>query len=124
MITFDLFWSYYPRKLARRDAEKAWAKIPPNKQLDAVEALKKHLIMWRQKATEKQFIPYPATWLNGARWEDEIELAPEMPQCDWNKNNNREPGRPRCPEQAVKQHDRNYYCAAHCARIGLKVVRG
>jgi hypothetical protein len=28
--------------------------------------------------TERQFIPHPATWLNGERWEDELET--EMPQ--------------------------------------------
>jgi hypothetical protein len=121
---FDLFWSTYPRKLARRDAERAWSKIHSSKHLDVLAALHKHIQMWKQKAVDKQFIPYPATWLNGARWEDEIELAPEMPQCDWNKNGNREPGG-RCAAQSVRQNEcGNYYCAVHCQRIGLRVVRG
>lgn len=120
---FETFWQMYPRRLARKDAERAWLKIPTPKQAEVIAALKNHLAAWKQKGTEKEFIPYPATWLNGARWEDEIELAPEMPQCDWNRNLTR--GEPaRCAEQAVKEHDGQFYCATHSARLGLKVVRG
>lgn len=120
---FDRFWETYPRKLARKDAERAWSKIPAHKHVDVLEALRKHLTMWKQQGTEKRFIPYPATWLNGARWEDEIELAPEMPQCDWNRNGSRDAGAGRCQAQALKEHDRQFYCAEHCARLGLKFLR-
>lgn len=121
---FEVFWVLYPRRLAKKDAERAWKKIPATKQTDVIEAIKKHVVLWKQSGTEKQFIPYPATWLNGARWEDEIELAPEMPQCDWNRAGTRDVGAGRCPDQATKQHDGQFYCAAHCQRLGLKVVRG
>lgn len=121
---FEVFWGIYPRRLAKKDAERAWLKIQPYKHLEVIDALRKHAIMWKQKGTEKEFIPYPASWLNGARWEDEIELAPEMPQCDWNINGNRGHGKPRCSSQAVKQNGVNFFCAEHCAALGLKVVRG
>ena len=121
---FDSFWGLYPRKLARKDAEKAWGKIPVPIQLDVVAGIKKHLVFWRQQGTEKQFIPYPATYLRGERWKDEIDLAPEMPQCDWNRNGMRDVGAPRCPDQAVKEHDGQFYCTSHVARLGLRVVRG
>jgi hypothetical protein len=121
---FETFWGLYPRRLARKDAERAWKKIPPFKQMDVISAIKNHVRMWEQKGTEKQFIPYPASWLNGARWEDEIEIAPEMPQCDWNRNGQREVGAGRCLLQAVKEQDQQFYCANHCARLGLKVVKG
>lgn len=120
---FERFWGMYPRRLARKDAERAWRKIPPFKYQDVMTALKGHVRMWEQKGTEKQFIPYPASWLNGARWEDEIELAPEMPQCDWNRNGLREAGG-RCQVQAVKEQDGQFYCTTHCGKLGLKVVRG
>lgn len=120
---FERFWETYPRRLAKKDAERAWKKIPAHKQMDVMEALRKHLTMWKQQGTEKQFIPYPATWLNGARWEDEIELAPEMPQCDWNRNGMRDVGAPRCTAQALKEHDGQHYCGEHCARLGLKFLR-
>lgn len=120
---FESFWSTYPRKLARKDAEKAWRQIHPAKQLDVVKALRAHVEAWKRKGTEKQFIPYPATWLRGERWEDEIDLPPEMPQCDWNRGGFREDG-PRCSAQSVKEHDGQFYCAAHGQRLGLRVVKG
>lgn len=119
---FEMFWKEYPRKIAKRDAEKAWLKIPVHKQMDVMAAIRTHVTSWKQQGTEKQFIPYPATWLNGARWEDEIELAPEMPQCDWNRNGNRGEAL-RCEAQAVKEHEKNFYCAPHCSRLGLKFLR-
>lgn len=120
---FDRFWTLYPRRLARKDAERAWKKIAPFKYLDVMTALKNHIRMWEQKGTDKQFIPYPASWLNSERWTDEIEVAPEMPQCDWNRNGTRETGG-RCQAQAVKEEDGQFYCGTHCQRLGLKVVRG
>ena len=27
----------------------------------------------------KQFIPHPATWLNGSRWDDEVETHEQIP---------------------------------------------
>jgi hypothetical protein len=71
---FDQFWAAYPRKVSKAAAEKAWAKIAPDAAqlaviLAAVEAHKASE-KWRKDAGE--FIPYPATWLNGRRWEDEV----------------------------------------------------
>jgi hypothetical protein len=120
---FESFWTIYPRKIARKYAQDAWKKIPAYKHLDVLNALKNHVTSWKQKGTEKQFIPYPATWLNGARWEDEIELAPEMPQCDWNRNGSRDVAAGRCEAQAVKEHEKNFYCGPHCLRLGLKFLK-
>lgn len=91
--------------------------------MEVIEGIKKHIIMWKQQGTEKQYIPHASSWLNGMRWTDEIEVAPEMPQCDWNKNGNREVGESRCEAQAVKEHEKNFYCAPHCSRLGLKFLK-
>ena len=120
---FEVFWKEYPRKTAKKDAEKAWRKIQAHKHLDVIEATRKHALMWRQQGTEKQYIPYPASWLRGERWEDEIEIAPEMPQCDWNRNGMRDMGAPRCKAQALKEHEGQFYCALHCTRLGLKFLK-
>ena len=70
--SFDQFWSAYPRKVNKPGAQRAFAKINPDetlleKMLSAID---------RQKASsqwqEPQYIPHPATWLNGHRWEDEV----------------------------------------------------
>lgn len=120
---FERFWREYPRKIARKDAEKAWSKIPLHKLVDVMNAVRLHTLAWKQQGTEKQFIPYPATWLRGARWEDEIEVAPEMPQCDWNRAGTRDVGAPRCDVQAIKEHDGQFYCGSHCQRLGLKFLK-
>lgn len=68
--TFDDFWLLYPRRVARRDAMKAWAQMTPAEQMAAVVAMVDWRRVWASKDTE--FLPYPATWLRGARWEDEL----------------------------------------------------
>ena len=70
---FDRFWGAYPRKVSKADARKAFAKLNPDVALveDMLRALdwQKRLPEWTKDGVK--FIPYPATWLNGRRWEDE-----------------------------------------------------
>ena len=68
---FDKFWQLYPRKCSKKDAMKAWAKLKPAEQGKALEALPKHVKHWSGNAL--MFIPYPATWIRGERWEDELQ---------------------------------------------------
>lgn len=69
---FDRFWSAYPRKTAKQDALKAWRRLAPDPALLAIilTALDthKHSDQWTRDGG--RFIPHPATWLNGRRWED------------------------------------------------------
>ncbi len=72
--TFNIFWKAYPRKVAKADAEKVFNKIYLNEHLletmlTAIEVAKKSE-GWQKE--NGKFIPHPATWLNGKRWEDEI----------------------------------------------------
>ena len=81
MNDFDIFWSHYPRKIAKADARKAWNQtkdIRPN--IDTiVNALKAACKTEQWMRGGGQFIPYPATWLRGERWEDEFEVKlPEV----------------------------------------------
>lgn len=71
---FDEFWAAFPRKEAKQAARKAWGKLRPDagllgQMLEAIEQQK----AW--KAWLEGFIPHPATWLNGRRWEDEAPPA-------------------------------------------------
>ena len=70
IISFDDFWLLYPRKAAKKDASKAWLKLDANQKMAACTAL----VEWRKIFMQKdpEFVPYPATWLNGERWEDEL----------------------------------------------------
>ena len=68
---FEKFWSVYPRHEGKQTAVKAFDKINPD------DALLETMItaILKQKQSEQwsdpRYIPHPATWLNGHRWEDE-----------------------------------------------------
>ena len=80
MVEFSEFYKAYPRKVARMDAEKAWKKMTPAEREAAVTALPLHLAYWKAIEQEKEYIVYPATWLNGKRWEDELEMPTKKQQ--------------------------------------------
>jgi hypothetical protein len=85
-MSFDEFWSKYPRKVAKKAAMQAYARLPMDEQELAVDTLDTHLEYWRLKETESDFIPHPATWLNQGRYFDELELkakAPKKPALPW-----------------------------------------
>jgi hypothetical protein len=71
---FDSFWSVYPRKVGKDKALAAFEKIdvPVQVLIDAVIA-QKGTNQWQRDNGE--FIPHPATWLNGKRWEDEVKTT-------------------------------------------------
>jgi len=81
-MNFETFWSMYPRKIAKGAALKAWLKLTPLDQQLAIDALPNHVKHWEIKQTEKEYICYPATWLNGWRWLDEIDLTPKKEKVD------------------------------------------
>ena len=71
---FERFWSAYPKKTAKQNALKAWQKLRPDEELTEkiLSALERHKKSDQWLKDNGQFIPYPATWLNGKRWEDDI----------------------------------------------------
>ena len=75
-MTFAVFYGLYPRKMARKDAEKAWRSMTADEQEKALEALPQHLKYWKIKETAKDYIPYPASWLRSGRYDDELDIEP------------------------------------------------
>lgn len=76
-VSFERFWSAYPKKTAKQQAFKAWEKLKPdeellNKILKSLEQ-QKRTVQWSKDGG--QYIPYPATWLNGRRWEDDLTCS-------------------------------------------------
>ena len=71
---FNQFWDAYPKHIAKQSAVKAFEKLKPDEKL--LEAMLKAIELQKEsKQWEKDggaFIPYPATWLNQRRWEDEL----------------------------------------------------
>ena len=68
--TWDDFWTLYPRRVAKKDAQKAWAQMSEAQRMSAVVACANWRKIWATKDAE--YLPYPASWLRGERWEDEL----------------------------------------------------
>lgn len=69
---FATFYALYPKKASRPQASKAHkAALKKADEGTILAGLKAHLPIWER--TERQFIPNPATWLNGERWADDLD---------------------------------------------------
>lgn len=71
---FPEFYAAYPNKKARQNAERAWTKLNPTPDLQrtimAALEIQKRSSDWTKE--HGRYVPHPATWLNGRRWEDEV----------------------------------------------------
>ncbi len=61
------FWGLYPRRVGKAAARRAWkrAKPPMGKVRETLG--------WQVKAEgwrDLSYVPHPATWINGGRWDD------------------------------------------------------
>ena len=80
---FNAFWAAYPKKAGKADALKAWNKLAPDvvlqEQMGKALEVQKQSQQWHKDGG--QYIPMPATWLNGRRWEDEVQTQtqPNIP---------------------------------------------
>ncbi|NEC77233.1 hypothetical protein G3I25_37740, partial [Streptomyces rochei] len=79
---FEEFWAAYPRKVAKGTARGAWAKAMKRgvSAQHITAAATRAAAQWRAAHTELRFIPHPATWLNGERYDDEPEPTPAQNQ--------------------------------------------
>lgn len=70
---FEIFYKEYPRHLDKEQVKKWFLKNKPNEELFNIimNRLQEYKKVWENK--EKKYIPYPSTWLNKKKWEDEIE---------------------------------------------------
>lgn len=69
---FAKFWSAYPKKAGKGDAERAWKRRKCGPLLPAILhglELAKASDQWRKDCG--QFIPHPATWINREGWLDD-----------------------------------------------------
>lgn len=83
--TFLSFWTVWPKKVAKADAQKAWAAawrdgVISDENLDAVLAAVRSASSsadWTKDGGK--WIPHPASWIRGRRWEDETTPAAPSP---------------------------------------------
>lgn len=80
-VDFDAWYAAYPRKRGKGQAVKAYRaarkKASAQVLLDAIRAQHDTLT-----ARGPEYVPYPATWLNGERWADDLDDAtPATPEA-------------------------------------------
>jgi uncharacterized protein YoaH (UPF0181 family) len=76
---FGEFWSAYPRRVGRKEAESKFAAAvkagaDPAKLVSAAERFAE---AHRMARTEARFVPHPATWLQQGRYDDEELPTPQ-----------------------------------------------
>jgi len=79
---FLSFWEAYPNRKSKKKAYEAWNKLEKAEDittllpilLDAIERQRQARESVKAKGEFFPEWPYPATWLNGKRWEDEVEI--------------------------------------------------
>lgn len=91
---FAGFWEEYPRREAKKDAARAWAKINPEEHPQVLAGLKpwKRSSQWKKDGG--QYIPYAATFLNGERWK---EIPMDLQRKEAEQREEREMVRARVP---------------------------
>lgn len=72
---FEEFYSEYPKKKEKSKVQEWFLKKKPKQELfeEILSALKKQKQSKDWTKNNGQYIPYPRTWLNNKRWEDETE---------------------------------------------------
>ena len=75
--SFELFWDSYPRKVGKREAEKAYQRALGD--ASAADILEGAIRLANDPNRIPTFTPHPATWLNQGRWTDE-PLPPRTPE--------------------------------------------
>ena len=73
-IVFVDFWNLYNKKVgSKTKCENKWIKLEDSER----EKIIKTLPVWLKQFSDKQFQPFPETYLNNERWDDEIEQINE-----------------------------------------------
>ena len=67
---FDQWYAAYPRKIDKGHARTAFKAARKKTSLETLMAAVQQFAL-HSKGTDPKFLAYPATWLNGERWEDE-----------------------------------------------------
>lgn len=69
---FEMFWRAYPKHQDRKKAEQRFKRVctSERKFREIMDGLERNLPVWAGR--DKKYIPLPTTWLNGERWNDEI----------------------------------------------------
>ncbi len=71
---FESFWEIYPKHQDKKKAKQKFLKACTNEKeyKEIMDGLRNVLPVWAKK--DNKYIPMPTTWLNGERWNDEVNV--------------------------------------------------
>jgi len=72
---FDSFWAAYPRKEAKLKASTAWRKLSVGDRHFAIVDVERRKLSPQWLKDGGAYVPHPATFLSGRRWQDHEEAA-------------------------------------------------
>lgn len=73
---FDIFWKAYPKKKSKKIAKRAFVKAKEKPPIDKLlKIVAEHAASDDWKKDNGDFIPYPASWLNGGCWDDILKIT-------------------------------------------------
>lgn len=80
--TFADFWTAYPKKRAKLDAEKAWGQaMKRGARPEAILASLKLMLETEWRRRKPEYLPYPATFLRAEAFDERVEtLEDEKPE--------------------------------------------
>lgn len=69
---FEAFWDAYGKKVKRPDALKAWVKAIKKATPEQITAAAVAYRAALERLGKLDYLPHPATWLNGEQWNDDL----------------------------------------------------
>ena len=73
---FAAWWKRYPRKVRKQATLKIWLRLKVETDdtlwTEIMDGTAKYVEYWKIEATNPRYIPHPTTYLQHARWEDEL----------------------------------------------------
>lgn len=74
-IEFDVFWNLYDKKVGnKKTCILKWNKLEDNIRQKIIDVLP----TWIKQFSDKQYQPFPSTFFNQERWNDEIGFKPKQ----------------------------------------------
>ncbi len=79
---FITFWTLWQKRVAKADAMKAWMQIDPREYPAIFAAVPVHFKQPTWSKDGMTYVPYPASWLRGRRWEDELSVQKQTSKLE------------------------------------------
>jgi DNA-binding MarR family transcriptional regulator len=82
--TFLRFWTLYPKKQKKVEAQRIWDRLKPDAELaeQIIKDVQRRSQIHDWQKENGKYIPMPTTYLNGQRWTDELP-EPKRGDPDW-----------------------------------------